>query len=221
MCASVTLTGPAGIGKTRLALELAADLLDHYPDGVFVVSLASMSDPNLVVPTIAQVLEVREQGTTLLEMLKDSLTEKQMLLVLDNFEQVVAAAPVVANYSRRPRSWKSSSPAARSCTSMASTPSLCLRWRCPILDQLPAGPDLVPSLSEYEALRLFIERAQAASAGFELNDENAAAVAEICYRLDGLPLAIEPGPRHASACYHHRRCSNGWWWRRAEHLCAC
>jgi predicted ATPase len=188
----VTLTGPAGIGKTRLALQLAAGSLEQYADGVFFVGLASVTDPDLVAPTIAQVLDVREQGAgPLVVTLRDQLHDKQMLLVLDNFEQVVAAAPVIAELLAAAAKLKilvTSREVLRIYGEHAfAVPPLEL----PDLERLPAGGDLVPTLTQYEALCLFIERAQAAKADFTLTNANGPAVAEICYRLDGLPLAIE------------------------------
>ena len=184
----LTLTGPGGIGKTRLGLQVAAELIDLFPDGVFFVNLAPLSDPALVVPTIAQVLDVKEAtGQPLLDSVSASLQKKELLLLLDNFEQVVEAAVEVAT----------------------------LLARCPKLNVLVTSravlhvqgeqefaapplaipdpkrlPDLV-ALSKYEAVALFIQRAQAVRPDFQVTNTNAPAVAEICVRLDGLPLAIE------------------------------
>ncbi len=184
----LTLTGPGGTGKTRLALQVAADLLDDFADGVWFVDLAPLSDPTLVIPTIAQVLGVKEQGARpLRDTLSDYLRGKQLLLVLDNFEQVVEAAPDVAAL-------------LAACPQLAVlvTSRIALRLRgeheyaVPPL-ALPDPAHLPPpeGLSQYESVRLFIDRAVAVKADFAVTNANAPAVAEICARLDGLPLAIE------------------------------
>ena len=183
-----TLTGPGGVGKTRLALQLAAELVDVYPDGVWFVNLAPVTDPRLVASTIAQTLDVREaRGTPLLELLAARLRERELLLILDNFEQVIAAADVVAELL-----------AAAPRIKILVTSRMTLRlygeheYAVPPLS-LP-DPKRLPTLerlSQYEAVRLFIERARAAKADFAITSTNAPAVAQICARLDGLPLAIE------------------------------
>lgn len=184
----VTLTGPGGTGKTRLGLQAAAELLDEFEDGVYFVALSPITDPSLVVSTIARNLGVQEAGgLPLLVCLKDHLRDKRLLLVLDNFEQLADAAPVVTELL-------SAAPGLKVVvTSRAvlhlygehdyAVPPLGL----PDLRRLPP----VERMAQYEAVKLFRERAQAAKADFTITEENAAAVAEICYRLDGLPLAIE------------------------------
>jgi predicted ATPase/class 3 adenylate cyclase len=184
----VTLTGPGGSGKTRLSLQIAADVIEHFADGVFFVSLAPVSDPNLVAAAAAQALGVQDGGARpLAESLALHLERKRMLLVLDNFEQVLDAASLVAGLIRSCPQLKVVA------TSRAvlhvygehdvAVPPLGLPPRRP----LPA----IEQLMQYEAVRLFVERAQAAKTGFALTADNAPAVAEICHRLDGLPLAIE------------------------------
>jgi predicted ATPase len=184
----VTFTGPGGTGKTRLSLEVANRLIDHFKDGVFFIHLADITDSSQVVSRIAQELEVRAAGTRpLLQNLKDYLRDKNVLLVLDNFEQLIPAAPVVAEL-------------------LAVSPSLKVLVTSRILLNLRGEHELailpmntpkftdVPSvaqLAENESVKLFVERAQAAQSNFGLNDTNASAVAQICQRLDGLPLAIE------------------------------
>ncbi len=184
----VTLIGPGGTGKTRLSLQVAMDVLEDFRDGVYFVDLSPITDAELVVATIAQALGVREQGSRpLLDLLKDYLREKQLLLLLDNFEQVIPAAKVVAELLGAARKLK---------VLVTSREVLHLRgehdYAVPPLE-VPHGRPLPPleRLTQYEAVRLFIERAQAVKADFEVTSENAPAVAEICYRLDGLPLAIE------------------------------
>ena len=183
----LTLTGPGGTGKTRLALQAAADLLEECEDGVFFVALATITDPTLVASTVAQALGVRERGDQpLIEGVKDYLKDKRLLLVLDNFEQVLEAAPLVGELLSAPRLMV----LATSRISLGvygeheyAVPPLAV----PDPKRIPG----VENLSQYEAVRLFIERARAAKADFAVTNENAPAVAEICARLDGLPLAIE------------------------------
>jgi predicted ATPase/class 3 adenylate cyclase len=183
----LTLTGPGGTGKTRLALQTAADLLEEFEDGVFLVVLATITDPTLVVSTIAQVLGVRESGDQLLiEGVEDYLKDKRLLLILDNFEQVLAAAPLAGELLSAPRIQvlaTSRIPLGVYGEHEYAVPPLAV----PDPKRLPG----LEALSQYEAVRLFIERARAAKADFAVTSENAPAVAEICARLDGLPLAIE------------------------------
>lgn len=184
----LTLTGPGGTGKTRLSLQVAADLVGEFKDGVFFVDLAPISDPSLVASAIAQTLGIKEVGgTPLIESLKHYLREKQMLLVLDNFEQVIATAPLVAQFLAFLPRLK---------VMVTSRVGLHLRgeYEYPVPPLAP--PDLrhlltVEALAQYAAVELFLQRALAAKPNFALTDENAYAVAEICNRLDGLPLAIE------------------------------
>ncbi|HSH81837.1 MAG TPA: adenylate/guanylate cyclase domain-containing protein, partial [Herpetosiphonaceae bacterium] len=184
----VTLTGPGGTGKTRLALQVAADLLDHFANGVWFVDLAPIADPSLLVSTIATALGVRETGgQSLLDSLKAYLREKQLLLVLDNFEQITAVADQVA-------ALLAAAPALK--VLVTSRVPLHVRGEheyavppLPLPDRAAGtSPD---RLSQYEAVRLFIDRARDVQAAFAVTNTNAPAVAEICHRLDGLPLAIE------------------------------
>jgi predicted ATPase/class 3 adenylate cyclase len=184
----LTLTGPGGIGKTRLGLQVAAELLDELEDGAFFVALAPITDPPLVASAIAESLGVVEAADQPLEEgLKGYLRGKELLLVLDNFEQVLGAAPLVGGLL-------STCPKLK----VLATSRSVLRvygeqeFAVPPLE-LPDHKRLPPieRLTQYEAVRLFIERAKAARADFSVTDESAPAVAEICVRLDGLPLAIE------------------------------
>jgi len=243
----VTLTGPGGVGKTRLGLQVAAELLDSdsppllsqretseaqsagwsegeslFPDGMFFVNLAPLHDPALVLPTIAQTLGVAEstvlpaaspaaleeaQRLSLVERLADYLRARRMLLLLDNLEQVVDAAPHLAGLLARAPHVKALV-TSRAVLHLSgehefAVPSLALPPRPPSLtnrESEPTAPARPPQaqrlgsegdLTQYEAVRLFIERAQAVKANFAVTNENAPAVAEICYQLDGLPLAIE------------------------------
>jgi predicted ATPase/class 3 adenylate cyclase/Tfp pilus assembly protein PilF len=184
----ITLTGPGGTGKTRLGLQAAADLLEEFSDGVFFVALASITEPELVASTIARALGVKESSEqSLMESLKSYLHYKHLLLILDNFEQVLEGAPVVAEL-------------------LGACPKLKIlaTSRIPLKlygeQEYPVPPLSLPdqgvmppleALTQYEAVRLFVERARAVKADFFMTNENASAVAEICARLDGLPLAIE------------------------------
>src|SRR5918994_5071563 len=184
----LTLTGPGGIGKTRLGLQVAADLLDEFEDGVFFVSLATLTDPALAASAIAEPLGVAEAGDQPLEEgLKDYLRGKELLLLLDNFEQVLGAAPLVGDLL-------SACPKLKVLATSRSVLRVYGEQEYPVPPlELPRPGRLPPidRLSQYEAVRLFIERAKAAKPDFSVTDENAPAVAEICARLDGLPLAIE------------------------------
>jgi len=184
----LTLSGPGGIGKTRLALQVGADLLDAFPDGVYFVDLAPIHDPDLVITAIAQTLDVRESEVqSPLDQLKGYLREKQPLLLLDNFEQVIAAAPAVADLLAA---------CPRLKVLVTSREVLHLRgekeFAVPPL-ALPNPKKLPPleDLSQYAAVELFIARALDVRPDFAVTNENAPAVAKICHRLDGLPLAIE------------------------------
>ena len=184
----LTLSGVGGTGKTRLALQAAADMVDEFEHGVFFVPLAVLHDPVLVLQTIAQAFDVREAaGRQLKEQLQDYLREKQMLLVLDNFEQVIDAAPRVTDLltaAPRLKVLVTSREVLRlSGETDYSVPPLSL----PDPKRLPP----LARLTQYEAVALFIERAVAVRAAFAITNENARAIAEICHRLDGLPLAIE------------------------------
>jgi predicted ATPase/class 3 adenylate cyclase len=184
----LTLTGPGGTGKTRLAQQVAAELLDDFDGGVYFVDLAPIRDPELVVPTIAQTLGLRETGgQSIAESLKAYLREKQFLLVLDNFEQILPAAPQVVDLLAAAPGLKAlvTSRAALRVRGEQEAPVSPLSL--PDRKRLPG----VEALSQYAAVALFIERAVAVRPDFAVTNENAPAVAEICHRLDGLPLAIE------------------------------
>jgi predicted ATPase/class 3 adenylate cyclase len=184
----LTLTGTAGTGKTRLALEVGSTLLEEYPDGVFFVSLASLRDPNLVPSAIASTLGVLEvHGEEMLTTLSTFLSGKRLLLILDNFEHLLPAALGIADLldscqqlcllvtSREPLHLSREHEYAVSPLALPTQPHL---------------PDL-EQLRTYDAVGLFVQRARMAKADFELTEQNAAVVVQICRRLDGLPLAIE------------------------------
>ncbi|MFP5246409.1 MAG: ATP-binding protein, partial [Thermoanaerobaculia bacterium] len=183
----LTLTGPGGTGKTRLGLAAGAELLRELPDGVWWISLGSIRDPRLVAFEIAAVFDVHEGGATLLDRLKNALRDKELLLILDNFEQVLDAAPIIgellASAPRVKALVTSRSPLRIGGEREYAVPPL----PTPPLD-LPLSPE---ALTAYGAVALFVERASAVKSDFALTAENAQAIAEICVRLDGLPLAIE------------------------------
>lgn len=186
----ITLTGPGGSGKTRFALQFAAEVIDRFPDGVFLVELAPLADPLLVLPTIAKTLGISERrGTALVDDLKSYLREKALLLVVDNFEHVLPAAELIQDLLRAAPKLK---------VLVTSREALRLSgerdFAMPPLDVPIAASS---SLADYAAIRLFVDRAQAARPGFVLNG-HAEAVVELCRRLDGLPLAIELAAARAS-----------------------
>ncbi|HET7678386.1 MAG TPA: AAA family ATPase [Candidatus Limnocylindrales bacterium] len=183
----LTLTGPGGTGKTRLSLQLAADASDDFPDGVWFVPLEAITDPGLVMSEVAATLRVPEMpGASALDRLAEHFAGRRVLLVLDNFEQVVGAAPDVAELVRRLPE-----------LSVVVTSRFVLRlageqeFPVPPLGVPDPTTPLIDPMAAFEAVRLFVDRAMAARPDFRLNDENAAAVSEIVRRLDGLPLAIE------------------------------
>ena len=185
----LTLTGPGGTGKTRLALQVAAELIDRFEDGVYLVDLAHIREPEPVLAAIAQTVGLRlTSDQPLLDALKGHLRARRMLLLLDNFEQVTAAAPLVGDLLQECPQLK---------VLVTSREVLHMRGE----QAFPVPPLALPTpelrqrsteqLYRSEAVQLFVERAQAVKPDFRLTDDNALAVAEICVRLDGLPLAIE------------------------------
>ena len=184
----VTLTGPGGVGKTHLGLQVANDLFDDFLDGVCFIPLASISDPDLVLPTIAHELGLKEfQDQSMLDFLKDALRHRHMLLLLDNFEQVVTAAPLLAELLIA---------CPRLTALVTSRAVLHIRGE----RQFPVSPLALPNLKQaspgesfarYPSVALFLERAHALKHDFQATPDTICAIAEICVRLDGLPLAIE------------------------------
>jgi predicted ATPase len=187
-CRLVTLTGPGGVGKTRLAIAAAERLASSFPDGVWFVRLAPIRDPVLVLPTIAETLGIRDEGATpQVERLHSFLRDKRLLLVIDNVEHVIEAAPELAELLTHGAGVKMLT-TSRTLLHLSAETEL-------LVDPLTTpGNDVQVSASEarsFASVRLFVQRAAAAKPGFALTDEHAADVAAICSRLDGLPLAIE------------------------------
>jgi predicted ATPase/class 3 adenylate cyclase len=184
----LTLTGAGGTGKTRLALQVASDLLTEFRDGAFFVDLSSVHDPALVASVIAGELGVAEvPGRPILDAVKDHLRHKELLLVADNFEQLVDAAGVIEDLLAE-------APDLKVIATSRVVLSLRGEQEYEVPPLRPAEPGNLPDLSELariEAVRLFVDRAAAASPRFRLDEGNAVAVAELTARLDGLPLAIE------------------------------
>ncbi len=186
---AVTLLGPGGTGKSRLSLRVAEEIIHTMPDGAFFVGLAAIREPDLVLPAIASALAVKEDpGRPLLDSLKDHLADRSLLLVMDNFEQVSQAARDVGQL-------QAASPGLRILTSSRQPLRLSGERVYPVppmgLPPTDAPLDNLPAIAEFEAVRLFVERAQGARWDFELTGDNVADVVEICRKLDALPLAIE------------------------------
>lgn len=184
----VTLTGAGGTGKTSLARAVAAELEKDFADGVFFVELAAASEPELVASAIAQTINLTESsGKSLFESIKEFLRERRVLLVLDNFEQVLPAARLVKELLAESSSLK---------VLVTSRAALHLKIEreflvLPLDFPTPNSAFSLDHLTKYPAITLFCKRAQAVKPNFALTPENSRAVAEICRRLDGLPLAIE------------------------------
>ena len=199
----VTLTGPGGTGKTRLSIEVAAGVVDDFPDGVSFVALEAVRDPGLVASQIAGALGLTESGSrSARDLIVDWLARKTVLIVLDNFEQIVDAAPLVADLLR-------SVPGLKLLVTSRAALRISGEHEYPV-PGLPAPPDLsemsalerarlpmrdreveAGALATYESVRLFIERATAVRPDFQVTNDNAPAVAAICAKLRGMPLAIE------------------------------
>jgi non-specific serine/threonine protein kinase len=185
----VTLTGMGGSGKTRLALEVASCLLDEYPDGVWLIDLSALTDPALVAQSVASTLGVREEpNTDPLAGLVKHLQPLQTLLVLDNCEHLLAACSSLADTLLRACGRLDILATSRQALGVAGE----LAWPMPALSVPEPRQQLtLDSLAKYEAVRLFVERARMKRQDFRVTEENVQAIAQLCYRLDGIPLAIE------------------------------
>ena len=185
----LTMTGPGGIGKTRLSLQLAADLVQGFPDGVYFVPLSAVNDPDLIPSAIAQAIGLAVSGNQRpLDVVLEHLRGKRVLLVLDNFEQLVPdGGPVVSNLLRETTDVKAVV-SSRAVLRVYGEQEMAVQpLRVPDIKALPS----LEALSQFEAVKLFIERAVAAKHDFQVTNENAPAIAGICEHVDGLPLAIE------------------------------
>ena len=185
----LTLTGAGGNGKTRLSLQVAAELLDGDGDGVWLVELATLTDPAFVPQAVAGVLGVKEAaGQPMQRTLVDWLKAKRLLLVLDNCEHLVSACASLAADLLRSCPGVHILASSREPLNVSGEQT----YRVPTLTLPdPKKPQTVESVSQFEAVRLFIERAQAVQSSFAVTDANAPAVAQVCWRLDGIPLALE------------------------------
>src|SRR5688500_7212694 len=198
----LTLTGMGGTGKTRLSLQVAADLFEQFSDGVWFVEFAMIEDPALVIESVAAALELRQEaGRPLATTLTSFLRTRRVLLLLDNCEHVVVACARLAE------------------TLLRACPQICIlassreplgiagetAWPLPPLSlpdhwrELAGGPDAIERLSQFEAVRLFVDRATMARPGFELTNDNVHTVAQVCWRLHGIPLASAPAAPRARA----------------------
>jgi len=184
----LTLTGPGGTGKTRLSLEIGARSADRYPDGVFFVPLEPITEAALVPATIAERLSLPDRGgRSPVDRLKEHLRDRRLLMILDNFEQVIEAAPLVTELLAE-------APGLGILTTSREALRVYGEQEYPVPPLAVPDPKVVNDVglaSRFGAVELFLERARAVMPSFGLDDDNLAAVVEICFRLDGLPLAIE------------------------------
>jgi len=184
----LTLTGPGGTGKTRLALEMAMNLLGEYPHGVWLVELASLADPTLVAQTVASTLGVREQPQrSIRDALMDFVRAKTLLLILDNCEHLIEACAHLTETLLRAAPRLKIVASSREALGIAGETA----YRVPSLPLPNMQAASLDALSQNDCVRLFVDRALAASPHFHLKEKNAPAIAQICRRLDGIPLAIE------------------------------
>ncbi len=185
----LTLAGAGGCGKTRLAMQVAADLLEAYPDGVWLVELAALSDPGLVPQTVASALGLKEErGKSLLQTLTEYLASRRLLLVLDNAEHLLVACAQLADSLLRQCAHVVLLVSSREGLGIAGE----LTYRVPSLPMPdPIRDDSPERVAQYDSVRLFIERARLQVPQFALTTQNAPALASVCYRLDGIPLALE------------------------------
>jgi predicted ATPase/class 3 adenylate cyclase len=185
----LTILGMGGLGKTRLSLQVAADVLDDYADGVWFVDLARLSDPQLVPQAVASTLGVKEEpGHSVQQALVAHVRDRQLLLVLDNSEHLVRACAELAKQLLQ------SGPRVKILATSRESLNIAGETAFPMLPlavPASAGPIAAAALAQFDGARLFVDRAVAAHSAFRLSDRNASSVAEICRRVDGIPLAIE------------------------------
>ncbi len=185
----VTLTGAGGAGKTRLAIEVARRLVDAFPDGVWLMELAALSDPRLVPQAVAQALALTDQAVRpVIETLSNYLASRKLLLVLDNVEHLLEGSVQLVDLVLRRNAGVAILVTSRERLGIAGE----LTYRVPSLTVPVPGDNIAPdALLAYEGVRLFVDRARLLRPDFSATSENAASLASICYRLDGIPLAIE------------------------------
>ena len=186
----VTLTGDGGVGKTRLSIQAGMELLDHFPDGVWFVEFAPIANPDLLPGVILSKFKLNDQpNKTTLEILQNYLQNMQALLILDNCEHVIDSA------ARLALALLENSPRLEILTTSREALNVMgeIAWRLPSLSlpDIKRLPETAEQLTQYESVRLFIERASLVSSHFAVNKENAPAIAQICFHLDGIPLALE------------------------------
>ena len=197
----VTLTGAGGSGKTRLALQVANELLPYYPEGIWLIELGALFDPALVPQAVASIFEIREQvGRTIIDSLADYLHDKRMLLLLDNCEHLVGSCAYLAERLLRTSTGLDILVTSREALGIAgevawavptlSVPDLAV-FQAHTVDPSIEKGEILSRLMQYESIRLFVDRTAAAYPSFQMTAQNALAVAQICYRLEGIPLAIE------------------------------
>jgi predicted ATPase/DNA-binding CsgD family transcriptional regulator len=184
----LTLLGPGGVGKTRLAVRVLEDLRSSLADGAYFVPLASVRDPDLVLPAIARVFGIREAGAAqLLEIVQTTIHDREILMLLDNFEQILAAAPMVSDLL-------AACPNLTILATSRASLQISGEFEYPVaplqIAEIPGNPT-IEDLGRSDAVRLFVMRSQSVKPDFRLTEENGPAIVEVCRRLDGLPLAIE------------------------------
>jgi predicted ATPase/DNA-binding SARP family transcriptional activator len=183
----ITLAGPGGIGKTRLSLQVATKAFHQFPDGVWFIELAPLTNPDLIPQTILSTLRLSEQaGKTPLIVLEEQLSPKKLLLILDNCEHLIAGSARVAHALLKSTSGVKILATSREVMNIGGE----IAWRVPSLE-LPDPKSASDQLSKYESVSLFIERASSVQPRLNLDESNMLSIAQICSRLDGIPLAIE------------------------------
>jgi len=184
----LTLTGIGGCGKTRLALEIAKSLQQQFPDGIWLVELAPITEPTQVIQTIASVLQIKEMpGTALIDTMFSKLKDKQLLLLLDNCEHLIDICSDIAKKLLQNSHFLKILTTSREALNIAGETA----WNVPSLSLPKDVTETVENLASFEAISLFMERAKSVNPRFSLSQENVSTIVDICRRLDGIPLAIE------------------------------